>query len=52
MSAARVVRVSGALAEARPMTEAALYELVRVGERGLLGEVIRIEGDRGTIQPA
>ena len=50
MSAARVVRVSGALAEARPMTEAALYELVRVGERGLLGEVIRIEGDRGTIQ--
>ena len=50
MSATRVVRVSGALAEARPMTEAALYELVRVGQRGLLGEVIRIEGDRGTIQ--
>lgn len=50
MSASHIVRLSGALAEARPMTQAALYELVRVGERGLLGEVIRIEGDRGTVQ--
>jgi V/A-type H+-transporting ATPase subunit A len=45
-----VVRVSGALAEATPLGQAALYELVRVGERGLLGEVIRVTGDRGTIQ--
>jgi V/A-type H+/Na+-transporting ATPase subunit A len=50
MSATRIVRVSGALAEARPMREASLYELARVGERGLLGEVIRVRGDLGTIQ--
>jgi V/A-type H+-transporting ATPase subunit A len=46
----RVVRISGSLAEARPMRAAALYELVRVGERGLLGEVIRLAGELGTIQ--
>jgi vacuolar-type H+-ATPase catalytic subunit A/Vma1 len=32
------------------MAQAALYELVRVGSRGLLGEIIRLEGDRGTVQ--
>ena len=32
------------------MGQASLYELVRVGERGLLGEVIRLEVDRGTVQ--
>jgi V/A-type H+-transporting ATPase subunit A len=42
--------VSGALAEAAPLPGAALYELVRVGTRGLLGEVIRVTGDRATIQ--
>ncbi len=50
MSGPRIVRVSGALAEAVGLTEASLYELVRVGDRGLLGEVIRLDGDRGTIQ--
>ncbi|HEX9610452.1 MAG TPA: V-type ATP synthase subunit A [Gemmatimonadales bacterium] len=50
MTGPRIVRVSGALAEARPMGQASLYELVRVGERGLLGEVIRLEVDRGTVQ--
>ncbi len=47
---ARILRVSGALAEAAPLPGAALYELVRVGTRGLLGEVIRVTGDRVTIQ--
>jgi V/A-type H+-transporting ATPase subunit A len=46
----RIVRISGSLAEATPMRQAALYELVRVGERGLLGEVIRLSGDVGTVQ--
>ena len=32
------------------MKDAALYELVRVGERRLLGEVIRLAGDQATIQ--
>ncbi len=45
-----LVRISGALAEAEPLASASLYELVRVGEHGLLGEVIRIAGERATIQ--
>ena len=32
------------------MPNAALYELARVGERHLLGEVIRIQGDLATLQ--
>lgn len=47
---ARITRISGGLAEARPMPEASLYELVRVGEKQLLGEVIRIAGETATIQ--
>lgn len=43
-------RVSGALAEASPLADVALFELVRVGARGLLGEVIRVQRDRATIQ--
>jgi V/A-type H+-transporting ATPase subunit A len=50
MSAPRLVRVVGALAEASPMRGAVLYELVRVGRARLLGEVIRIEGDTATIE--
>jgi V/A-type H+-transporting ATPase subunit A len=50
MTEARVVRVTGTLVEARPMRDAALFELVRVGERGLLGEIVRIDGDVATMQ--
>jgi V/A-type H+-transporting ATPase subunit A len=50
MSSARVVRVTGSLVEAEPLPGARLYELVRVGDRGLLGEVIRVAGDRATMQ--
>jgi V/A-type H+-transporting ATPase subunit A len=50
MTDARLVRVTGALAEASPMPEAALYELAYVGERRLISEVIRVDGDLGTLQ--
>ena len=50
MSEARVTRVTGALVQAEPMRGSALYELVRVGALGLLGEVIRVDGDTATIQ--
>lgn len=50
MSEPVLTRVAGAIAEARSMGEASLYELVRVGERELLGEVIRVAGDDATIQ--
>ena len=47
---ARVIRVSGALVEARPYEGASLYELALVGERGLLAEVIRVQRDVATLQ--
>ena len=47
---ALLTRITGTLAEARPLRDAALYELVRVGERGLRGEVIRFAGDTATLQ--
>jgi V/A-type H+-transporting ATPase subunit A len=50
MSGPRLVRLSGALAEAQPMPGAALYELARVGDHHLMGEVIRIQGDLATLQ--
>jgi V/A-type H+-transporting ATPase subunit A len=50
MTGARITRVAGAIAEAEPLGEVALYELVEVGERRLLGEVIRLQGDIATIQ--
>ena len=47
---ATLTRITGTLAEARPLRDASLYELVRVGARGLLGEVIRFTGDTATLQ--
>ncbi|HET9751479.1 MAG TPA: V-type ATP synthase subunit A, partial [Myxococcales bacterium] len=46
----RIVRINGALVEARPLPGVALFEVARVGEAGLLAEVIRIEGDKATLQ--
>jgi len=50
MSEARVVRAAGALVEVAPLRDAALNEIVRVGPRGLLAEVIRLRGDVATVQ--
>jgi V/A-type H+-transporting ATPase subunit A len=50
VSGPALIRLAGALAEARPMRGAALYELARVGRRGLLAEVIRVQGDVATLQ--
>ncbi|MGB5681625.1 MAG: hypothetical protein WBM47_07230, partial [Polyangiales bacterium] len=50
MTEPRITRIAGAIAEAEPLGDAALYELVEVGKKRLLGEVIRIDGDVATIQ--
>jgi V-type H+-transporting ATPase subunit A len=42
--------VSGPVVVAERMLGSAMYELVRVGHDELVGEVIRIEADRATIQ--
>lgn len=45
-----VFSVSGPVVVAEHMLGSAMYELVRVGHEELVGEVIRIEADRATIQ--
>lgn len=46
---ARITRIAGSLVEASPIT-ASLYELAFVGNRRLLGEVIRQAGPLATLQ--
>ena len=48
--AGRLTRIVGALAEASGLSGAALNELVRVGDRALAAEVLRIAGDTATLQ--
>jgi V/A-type H+-transporting ATPase subunit A len=50
MQAGRLTRVVGALAEATDLGGVALNELVRVGHRRLLAEVLRVTGDVVTMQ--
>ena len=45
-----VLGVSGPVVVAEYMSGAAMYELVRVGNEQLVGEIIRLEGDTATIQ--
>jgi V/A-type H+-transporting ATPase subunit A len=46
----RITRVAGPVVVAENLIGAQMYEVVRVGALGLIGEVIRIENDRATIQ--
>ncbi|MDK2869932.1 MAG: V/A-type H+/Na+-transporting ATPase subunit [Pyrococcus sp.] len=46
----RIIRVTGPLVIADGMKGAKMYEVVRVGELGLIGEIIRLEGDKAVIQ--
>lgn len=45
-----VTRVSGPVVTAIGMADAQMYEVVHVGEQNLVGEVVRLIGDRVTIQ--
>jgi V/A-type H+/Na+-transporting ATPase subunit A len=46
----RIARISGPAVIARSMEGAAMYEVVRVGKAGLMGEIIRLDGDTAFIQ--
>ncbi|CAK7239774.1 MAG: H(+)-transporting V1 sector ATPase subunit A [Sporothrix thermara] len=46
----KIYSVSGPVVVAEEMEGVAMYELVKVGHDKLVGEVIRISGDRATIQ--
>ncbi len=45
-----VARVSGPVVVAEGLTGAKMYDVVRVGELGLVGEIIRLVGDTSTVQ--
>ena len=47
---APTLRLLSAVVIAERMSGAAMYELVRVGHDALVGEIIRLEGDRATVQ--
>ena len=46
----RILKVSGPLVIAEGMREANMFDVVRVGEKGLVGEIIEMHGDRASIQ--
>jgi len=50
LNTGRIVKVSGPLVIAEGMDEANLYDVVRVGEQRLIGEIIEMRGDRASIQ--
>ncbi|WP_160672984.1 V-type ATP synthase subunit A [Clostridium sp. C8-1-8] len=50
MKTGRIIKVSGPLVVAEGMEEANLYDVVKVGEKGLIGEIIEMRQDRASIQ--
>ena len=50
MSNSIVSRISGSVVVATDVEDAEMYHVVRIGDLGLLGEIIRLEGNKATIQ--
>src|SRR5438132_468319 len=46
----KVARVAGPVIVAEGMLGAQMYEVVRVGDQGLIGEIIKIDGENATVQ--
>jgi V/A-type H+-transporting ATPase subunit A len=47
---AKIIRISGPVVEADGMRGAKMYDIVRVGEENLIGEIIRLNEDNAIIQ--
>ncbi len=47
---ATVARISGPVAVAKDLEGAQMFDVVRIGEMGLVGEIIRLEGNSAQIQ--
>ncbi len=50
MSQGKIVKVSGPLVVASGMEEADMYDVVRVGDLGLIGEIIEMREDMASVQ--
>ncbi|MBQ6163997.1 MAG: V-type ATP synthase subunit A [Clostridia bacterium] len=50
MSSGKTAKIAGPLVVASGMSESNMYDVVRVGEIGLIGEIIEMRGDRASVQ--
>ncbi len=50
MEQGKIVKVAGPLVVAEGLVSSRMYDLVRVGAEGLMGEIIEMRGDRASIQ--
>jgi len=50
MEQGRIVKVAGPLVVAEGLVHSKMFDLVKVGEEGLMGEIIEMRGDRASIQ--
>ncbi len=46
----KIVKVSGPLIIAEGMADSKMYDVVRVSDKGLIGEVIELRGDKASVQ--
>jgi len=50
MDVGKIIKISGPLVQAEGMKTSKMFDVVRVGEEKLIGEIIRLEGDVASIQ--
>lgn len=46
----KVIRINGPIIKATGLGASGLYDVVEIGEKRLIGEIIRLEADTATIQ--
>ncbi|MBQ7836003.1 MAG: V-type ATP synthase subunit A [Clostridia bacterium] len=46
----KIIKISGPLVVAEGMKDANMFDVVHIGEKGLIGEIIEIHGDRASVQ--
>ena len=46
----KIVKVAGPLIVAENMADSKMYDVVRVSEKQLIGEIIELRGDKASIQ--
>jgi V/A-type H+-transporting ATPase subunit A len=49
-SIGNIIKISGPLVVAEGMRDANMFDVVRVSEKRLIGEIIEMHGDRASIQ--
>ncbi|MEG0296452.1 MAG: V-type ATP synthase subunit A [Clostridium sp.] len=50
MKTGKIIKVAGPLVVAEGMDEANIFDMVKVGQNGLIGEIIEMRGDKASIQ--